>query len=280
MFREQVRDITIGYAEEHALEVLWKAIWAIAIFLIIYFVIKKIVRKIENKVKERAISDDEYTNKVANLVWNIVFISLMVFNILIIFSFLKLDVAIVMWSLSIAIGFAMETTIKNMISGILLLTNKKVSIGDFVEVLWEFQLRWTVEEINMRNTIFRTIENRREIIPNWKLADTPIKTLKTEDLIRWELDIKLSRHINLDQVKSLLIQTINNHENIINKNYTSTIVSWFDWHGIKLKSFFYFNPKMWKSVFVIKSDIMKNLSSIFKKYWIKAPYLNLVINAE
>lgn len=272
--------MTIGYAQEHALEVLWKVLGATAIFIVIYIIIKKIVRKVENRVKGQAIDDDEYTNKVAHLVGNIVFISLMVFNILIIFSFLKLDVAIVMGSLSIAIGFAMENTIKNMISGILMLTNKKIAIGDFVEVLGSFQLLGTVEEINMRNTIFRTLESRRIIIPNWQLADTPIKTLKTENLIRGEFDIKLSRHVNLDQVKNLLLQTINTHENVINKHYTSSIVSGFDWRGIVIKNFFYFNPQMGKSAFVIKSDLRKTISQVFKKYGIKTPYLNVVVNVE
>jgi small-conductance mechanosensitive channel len=40
-----------------------------------------------------------------------------------------------MGGISLSIGFAMETTIENMVSGVMFITNKKVKIGDFVEFM-------------------------------------------------------------------------------------------------------------------------------------------------
>ena len=104
----------------------------------------------------------------------------------------------------------METTIGNMISGIMIMTNEKVKLGDFVQFMGSLNIMGTIEEINIRYTVIRTFDKRRTIIPNSMVASTPIKTLKTETLIRGNVKVRLPRHIDVDQAKSLLIQIINN----------------------------------------------------------------------
>jgi len=104
----------------------------------------------------------------------------------------------------------METTIENMMAGIMLMTNQKIKLGDYVQFLGSLNFMGTIEEINIRYSVVRTIDKRRTIIPNTIISSTPIKTLKSETLIRGDLQIRLPRHIDIDQIKSLLIQTINN----------------------------------------------------------------------
>ncbi|MEI6119213.1 MAG: mechanosensitive ion channel domain-containing protein [bacterium] len=131
-----------------------------------------------------------------------------------------------------SIGFAMETTIGNMIAGIMLMTNEKVKLGDFVQFMGSLNIMGTIEEINVRYTIIRTFDKRRTIIPNSIIAATPIKTLKTETLIRGKVKLRLPRTIDIDQVKSLLIQIINSIDGVLHKEYTNIIVSGFDSGGI------------------------------------------------
>jgi len=165
-----------------------------------------------------------------------------------------------------------------MISGIFLLTNKKNKLGDTVEILWKFQLRGKIEAITLRHTTIRTVTKQRVIIPNGELADTPIKTYKNEKVMKGSLHLVLPRYVNLEQVKQLIIQSINQHDFVIHQSYTSTIVSGFDAHGIQLQCFYYLDPKAWKSEFIINSDIRKKLSQVFQHYGIKPPYLHVVID--
>lgn len=122
----------------------------------------------------------------------------------------------------------METTIGNMIAGIMIITNKKIKLGDFVELLGSLNMRGTIEEINVRYTIIRTFDKKRTIIPNSILAKTPIKTYKSESLIRGELFFTVPRHVHVPQVKQILLETINAHEKVLYKEYTNIRIENFD----------------------------------------------------
>ena len=93
----------------------------------------------------------------------------------------------------------------------------------------------TIEEINIRYTVIRTFDKRRTIIPNSVISSTPIKTLKSETLIRGDIQLRLPRHIDIDQVKSLLIQTLNSIDGVLHKEYTNIVVSGFDSGGIVMQ---------------------------------------------
>ena len=112
------------------------------------------------------------------------------------------------------------------------------------------------------------------------IANSPLKTFKTEPLVRWEINIKLSRHIDFEQVKSLVVETINSIEWVLQKEFTTIFISWFDSSGIDTKAFFFACPQKWKWPFVIKKVLLRKLLDVFNKYGIKVPYNHMTINFE
>ena len=112
-----------------------------------------------------------------------------------------------------------------MIAGVMIMTNQKVKLGDLVQFLGSLNIIGTIEEINVRYTVIRTFDKRRTIIPNSVIASTPIKTLKTEPLIRGDLTLRLPRYIDINQVKSLLIQIINSIDGVLHTEYTNIVVA-------------------------------------------------------
>lgn len=122
----------------------------------------------------------------------------------------------------------METTIGNMIAGIMILTNKKIKLGDFVQFFGKLNMRGTIEEINVRYTVIRTFDKKRTIVPNSILAKTPIQTYKIEPLIRGEIFFTVPRHVLVPQVKKIIIETINDHKKVLYKEYTNVRIENFD----------------------------------------------------
>ncbi|MCF7834962.1 mechanosensitive ion channel [Candidatus Gracilibacteria bacterium] len=278
---ENIVKLITDYLSENGKEIAIKLLIAVTVFFVILFFIKRLTKKIKARIEKNSVQTDEkYTKKISHLIGNMIFTLLMIFNVLIVFEIIGFDVALLMGGVSLGMGFAMETTIGNMVSGIMILLNKKVKLGDYVQMLGSLKLTGVIDEINIRYTIIKTIDKRRVIVPNMKLATTPIKTLKTEPLIRGEIDLTLPRNINVEQIKKVLTDTINSEEKVVHKDYTNVFISGFDFHGINFKGFFFYDPKGGKGKFVICSELRQKLKIIFKKLGINPPYENITITTE
>lgn len=266
--------------KDNGLELLTSAWLAIGVFIGFLLIIKTVVAKVRKRIQENSLQEDLYSKRIADLAWSMLFILLMIFNVLAVFEIIGFDTALIMWGVSISIGFAMETTIGNMIAGVMLMTNEKIKLGDFVQFMGSLNIMGTIEEINVRYTIIRTFDKRRTIIPNSIIASTPIKTLKTETLIRGKIQLRLPRHIDVDQVKSILIQTLNSIDGVLHKEYTNIIVSGFDSGGIIMQWFFFVNPQSKRGQVVIKREFMTKIFEEFQKYGIKIPYNHITLTVE
>lgn len=273
-------EIIQQYLIENGPGILKRAFLWIWVFIVIYIIGKVVANRAKQRIRDNTIEENIYTTKISDLIWSIIMTAFIIFDILAVFQVVWFDVAILMWWISLWVGFAMETTISNMISWIMILTNKKINIWDYVEFFGKLNLKGTVEEINIRYSIIRTFDKRRIIVPNNMIAKSPLKTFKTEPLVRWEINIKLPRHIDFEQVKSLVVDTINNIEWVLHKEFTTIFISGFDSHWINAKAFFFACPQKWKWPFIVKKALRKNLLEIFRKYGIKIPYDHMTITFD
>ncbi|MEI6774461.1 MAG: mechanosensitive ion channel family protein [bacterium] len=173
----------------------------------------------------------------------------------------------------------METTIGNMIAGVMIMTNEKIKLGDLVQFMGSLNMMGTIEEINIRYTIVRTFDKKRVIIPNNILAKTPIKTYKSEPVIRGEIFFTVPRHVHMPQVKQILIDTINAHVKVLYKEYTNVWIENFDTRGLQIKSVFFANPQT-KSPFMVARELRPIIIANLKKYGINIPYPHITLTAE
>lgn len=273
-----IKDIII-YLKENWGALLLKTFLAIGTFIIGYILIQLVVKKIRTRIESNSLEPDVYIKKTSGLVGRFVFILLMIFLVLVVFQVIWFDTAIIMWWVSLSIWFAMETTIGNMVAGIMILTNQKIKLGDFVEFMGDIHMRGTIEEINVRYTVVRTFDKKRTIIPNGILAKTPMKTYKSEPLIRGEILFTVPRHVHVPQVKEILIETINTHKKILYKEYTNVWVENFDARWLQIKSVFFADPKS-KSPFLVARELKPMIAENLKKYGIHIPYPHITITTD
>ncbi|MBD2774157.1 cyclic nucleotide-binding domain-containing protein [Iningainema tapete] len=87
------------------------------------------------------------------------------------------SLAVLAGGLGIGLGFALQNVTENFLSGLTLLLERSVKVGDFIE-LWvseEFQtLQGTVRKISLRSTIIQTNDGTSLIMPNSSLVQKPI----------------------------------------------------------------------------------------------------------
>jgi small-conductance mechanosensitive channel len=80
---------------------------------------------------------------------------------------------------SLAVGLALQDTLKNMFAGIQIVLDRPIRAGDFVEI--DKNTRGTVLEVGLRSTKLRSIENNTVVIPNGTIANAIVVNFDIHD---------------------------------------------------------------------------------------------------
>jgi len=109
----------------------------------------------------------------------------------------------------IAIGFAAQTTMANLVSGIIIAFAQPIRLGDSVEIDGEYG---AVESIGLFYTYIRTWDNRRLVLPNKLLSDRSIRNYTLVDPRMPALVIlRLDYGADVESVRSLLLAEAKAH---------------------------------------------------------------------
>lgn len=106
--------------------------------------------------------------------------------------------------LSVAIGFASQTSASNLISGIFLMLERPFSIGDVIRVE---ATTGEVISIDLLSVKLRTFENLFVRIPNESMIKTQVVTLTKFPIRRADLQIGIAYKEDIERVKEILLQT-------------------------------------------------------------------------
>ena len=111
--------------------------------------------------------------------------------------------------LAVAIGFASQHALSNIISGIFIVIFKPFRINDRLQISNQ---NGVVEDITLRHTVIRDFENRRIIIPNAKISDEVIVNADFGDnkICKW-IDVGISYDSNLELAKLIIKDEISKH---------------------------------------------------------------------
>ncbi len=104
--------------------------------------------------------------------------------------------------LAVGIGLAMQKIAENFVSGLILLLERSIQVGDILELEDELVC---VEHMGLRATIVRTLDEERVIVPNGLLVQNAVKNLSLEDSsFRVRIEVGVPHEANLGVVRSAL----------------------------------------------------------------------------
>jgi small-conductance mechanosensitive channel len=113
--------------------------------------------------------------------------------------------------LAIAVGFASQQALGNIISGIFIVMFKPYRINDRVTL--KMDMRGVVEDINLRHTVLRNFENQRIIIPNSVMSsEILINSNYTDEKICRFIEIGISYGSDIDKAKAIMADEVANHK--------------------------------------------------------------------
>ncbi len=125
----------------------------------------------------------------------------------------------------VAVALGAQDLFKNLISGIMILLEKRFQLGDVINVPGHTE--GTVEHIGFRSTLIRKFDSTPITIPNYIFAEAPILNYTNRNYRRINWTIGLEYNSTLGQIKKLT-DTISSYLNesknfIVNDNYNSFV---------------------------------------------------------
>ncbi len=140
--------------------------------------LKVVRRKTANLLAEKTAMTPGAVNSMTTLIYY----AALVIGILILLSTVGVNVSqlgMIFGALSVGLGFGLQTISNNFISGIILLTEQTIQVGDYVEL--QTGVTGEVRKISIRATIVRTFDGEDVIVPNSELVSNRVNTWSYED---------------------------------------------------------------------------------------------------
>ena len=237
----QLRDVTLG-----------SVIAAIVLFIFAYLVAANISRRIQHVLVRRKIIGDNQARTLRNWLMLIVGFLLALATLnwlnipLTIFAFLA-------GALAIGVGFGTQTIIKNFISGIILLFERKVRVGDTIEV---DGIVGVVSEINTRSSIIRGFNGIENLIPNSLFLENRVVNWTLNNrLIRREIRLGVTYGSSTQDVIKILTDAAERHGLVLDDPEPIATLSNFSDNSLDFILYFWIELNDKTNAIVVESDL-------------------------
>ncbi|WP_052433614.1 mechanosensitive ion channel family protein [Sulfurospirillum arsenophilum] len=119
------------------------------------------------------------------------------------------SIALVAGALSVGIGFGLQNIVSNFVSGIILMFERSIKIGDFVEL--SDTLRGHVTDIRMRATTLNTNGNIDVIVPNRNFIEGNVINWTMHDkLKRFDIPFGVAYGTKPEHVSAVIVEAVAN----------------------------------------------------------------------
>lgn len=133
--------------------------------------------------------------------------------------------------IGIAIGFASQTSVSNIISGVFLIAEQPFVVGDLISV---GSTRGYVLSIDVLSVKLRTFDNRFVRIPNEFLVKSEVTNITRFPIRRLDVQVSVAYKEEIGRVRDLLMQIAHDHPLALQKPAPDVIFSGFGQSSVDL----------------------------------------------
>ena len=180
----------------------------------------------------------------------------------------------VLGAAALAIGVALQDSLKNFASGVLLVIFRPFNVGHYVDAGGTSGI---VEEITLFTTLMRTVDNRSIIIPNGAIYDDNITNYSARETRRIDMVFGIGYDDDLRKAREIMETVIAADERILAEPEVEISVSELADSSVN------FNVRPWaksEDYGAVKSDIMEKIKLAFDENGISIPYPQLDIHTN
>jgi len=176
-------------------------------------------------------------------------------------------------ALLVGIGLGLQQTFNDFISGIVLLFERSVAIGDILEFN---DTIGTVKKIGLRSSILETRGNVSMVVPNHLLVNESITNwTHYNDKVRFNIKIGVAYGSDATEVKKILLESVKSNPYVI--EYPAPFVRFENFGDSSLDFTLYFFSRNYMVIEDIKSDLRLEIDRLFREHEISIPFPQRVV---
>lgn len=203
-------DEIIKQLTEIAVEYGPKLIGAIVVFIIGLWIIKAITKAFSKMLDKRK-SDATLKPFLKGIVSTLLKV-LLVVSVLGMVGIEMTSFIAILGAAGLAVGLALSGTLQNFAGGVIILIFKPFKVGDFIDAQGYMG---TVSEIQLFNTILKTVDNKTVIIPNGGLSTSSMTNYSTEGQRRVDWTFGIAYGDDVDKAKAVIRKLCDNDSRIL-----------------------------------------------------------------
>ena len=243
----------------------------VALFFITIWVSVLLARLIRFTLEGEILSRMTLPRGVPGAIGTLVKYLIVGFGILVAFSAAGLGLdkfTLIAGALGVGIGFGLQDLVRNFISGLILIFERPIQIGDAIQI---DDVSGLASKIGIRSTIIKTWDGAEVIVPNGNLiANKLVNWTMTDRLRRIEIKVGVSYGTDVALVMQTLLKCAKDHQQILTNPASSVLFNDF------AESYLEFELRCWTSHYsdwvTIRSDIRVAIDEAFDKEGIVIPF--------
>lgn len=239
----------------------------IAIVLLVTHVLTRIWPRI---FQDKFLADSGMNAGLKNSITVITTYVIWFFGFLMVLNVLGVDsksMAVAFGGLGIGLGFGLQAIFNNFLSGIILLFERPIQVGDVIEVggVWG-----EVKEINVRATLIQTYDNASLLIPNSEFISGQVTNWSFKDFrVRRTINVGVAYGSDVEKVREILFRIAGSIHDVY--KYPKPVVLFTDFGDSALL----FQLRVWTHVengLSVETEIRFAVDREFRKHRIEIPF--------
>jgi len=182
------------------------------LILLISWIVAKFVQGITNWLLEKKLRLSQLAEHlIARMIKNIV----LVIGFAISLTALEIDITPVIAAIGatgLVIGLALQGTLSNFASGLMILVNRPFDVGDVVNA---GGITGVIDQMNLVSTRFKTFDNQTIYVPNNEIWNNVITNITANHTRRVDMEFGIGYDDDFEQAEQIIMDVVTNHEKIL-----------------------------------------------------------------
>ena len=178
------------------------------------------------------------------------------------------NITIIGGALGVGIGFGLQAIVNNFVSGLILLFERPIRVGDYIEIggLWA-----EVKRIGLRATVVETFDRADVVVPNSDLISNQVTNwTRTNRVIRLKIPVGVAYGSDVPLVMKILLEAASDNPSVLSSPKPQILFMGFGDSSLNFEIRAHLSDV--DNIFIVRSEILQEVDQQFRKAGVEIPF--------